>query len=216
MVTARCAVRAGMPRQAPASKEVPSGSLTACSAGTTIYSAAVPKGCFHWPFQIPTRSPRRLSGTPGPTASISPAPSLCGITRGPAMGREPARVFQSDGLTPEARMRTRTSPGPGSGVSSSPTCRTSRAGPLRSYQAARMELSVSDVNLSDRIPGEHVGRDVERHEVAREGRDGVVRNGLGRPALAAMHGAHGPRLVEQKDLVVAHAEDLARDVRGIA
>ena len=45
-------------------------------------SAAVPNGRFHWPFQIQTRSPLREAGTPSPTMSISPAPSLCGVTRG--------------------------------------------------------------------------------------------------------------------------------------
>ena len=93
--------------------------------------AAVPNARFHWPFQSQTRSPIRLAGTPEPTASMSPAPSLCGITSGAEIFRPapPRRDFQSEGLTPEVRNRTRTSPGPGSGVGCSPTFKTSRAGP---------------------------------------------------------------------------------------
>ena len=53
---------AGMPRQAPASKLALSGNGTACSAGSTMYSAAVPNGRFHCPFQIQTRSPMRDAG----------------------------------------------------------------------------------------------------------------------------------------------------------
>ena len=128
-----------MPRQAPASKLIASGSFTAWFSGSTMYSAAVPNGRFHCPFQVHTRSPMRDSATPSPTASISPAPSLCGITRGNAILRAvPARVFTSDGLTPEVLSLMRTSPGPGCGVSTSPTCRTSLAVPFFSYQAARI------------------------------------------------------------------------------
>ena len=91
-----------------------------------MYSAAVPNGRFHCPFQVHTRSPMRDFATPSPTASITPAPSLCGMTRGNAILRAvPARVFTSDGLTPEVFSLTRTSPGPGCGVSTSPTCSTS-------------------------------------------------------------------------------------------
>src|SRR5262252_7630806 len=43
-----------------------SGSSTACADGSTIYSAAVPCGRRHCPFQIQTRSPTRLA-TSGPT-----------------------------------------------------------------------------------------------------------------------------------------------------
>ena len=42
----------------------------------------------------------------------------------------PALVFTSDGLTPEVFSLTRTSPGPGCGVSTSATCSTSAAGPF--------------------------------------------------------------------------------------
>jgi len=107
---------------------------TACAEGSAIHCAAVPKGRFHWPFQIHTRSPMRRSDTPGPTASMVPAPSLCGITSGQARGGRPGpplRVLKSEGLTPEVRSRTRTSPGPGWGVGCSPTVNTSLAGPCR-------------------------------------------------------------------------------------
>src|SRR5262249_30539774 len=61
------------------------------------------------------------------------------MTRGNAILRAvPARLFTSDGLTPEVASRTRTSPGPGRGVSISPTLSTSAAAPFFSYQAARM------------------------------------------------------------------------------
>jgi hypothetical protein len=59
------------------------------------------------------------------------------MMRGPSIGREPIRAFQSDGFTPEVFRATRTSPGPGTGSGISPTTSTSRAEPVRSYQAAR-------------------------------------------------------------------------------
>jgi len=122
-----------MPRQAPASNEVLAGSGTACSAGSTIDWAAVPKARRHCPFQTHTRSPTRAGETASPTASISPAPSLCGMTRGKAILRvNPARLLTSEGLTPEVRSRTRTSPRPGCGVSTSATRNTSRADPFPS------------------------------------------------------------------------------------
>ena len=122
-----------MPRQAPSAKLILSGSGTAMAAGRAMYSAAVPKGRFHWPFQIQTRSPARDAGTPLPTASMTPAPSLCGMTRGQAILRvSPCRFFTSDGFTPEAASLTRTSPAPGCGVSTSPTRSTSRAEPFAS------------------------------------------------------------------------------------
>ena len=50
------------------------------------------------------------------------------------MGRgvAPLRVFTSVGLIPDACTRTLTSPGPGSGRSTSVTRSTSAAGPVRS------------------------------------------------------------------------------------
>ena len=63
------------------------------------------------------------SSTPSPTASITPAPSLFGITRPPSsrLGNEPARFFNVRRVHATcACRRTRTSPGPATGVSSSP------------------------------------------------------------------------------------------------
>ncbi len=114
--------------------------------------AAVPKARLHCPFQIQTRSPKRAGSTPGPTQSITPAPSLCGITRGATIGRVPERVFQSEGFTPEACTRTRTSPGPGSGSGISPYWSTSRAEPLRSYQTAFIAFFLA--GLRNRIGSE--------------------------------------------------------------
>ena len=38
--------------------------------------AAVPMGRFHWAFQVHTRCPSRAAGTPAPTASITPLPTV--------------------------------------------------------------------------------------------------------------------------------------------
>jgi hypothetical protein len=57
------------------------------------------------------------------------------MIRGQLSGR-PRRLFTSEGFTPDVVTLTRTSPGPGSGVSIWPTVSTARALPLRSYQAA--------------------------------------------------------------------------------
>src|SRR6185503_10601241 len=152
------AVSAGMPRQAPASSEIAAGSFTAWFSGSTMYSAAVPNGRFHCAFQVHTRSPTRDFTTPSPTMSISPAPSLCGITRGNAILRvKPARFFTSDGLTPEVLSLMRTSPGPGFGVSISPTCSTSFAVPFFSYQAASIVIPSRETQLSSR-PSERGSR----------------------------------------------------------
>jgi hypothetical protein len=64
---------------------------------------------------------------------MTPAPSLCGITRGNAILRAvPCRDLTSEGLTPEVASLTRTSPGPARGISTSPTRNTARAVPLLS------------------------------------------------------------------------------------
>ena len=65
-----------------------------------------------------TRAPGAGPATPGPSAAISPTPSLpgtCGSVTG--MPEMPSRTSWSRWLIPLARMRTSTSPGPGSGVS---------------------------------------------------------------------------------------------------
>jgi hypothetical protein len=168
-----------------------------------MYVAAVPKGRFHCPFQIQTRSPTRLGSTPGPTRSTTPAPSLCGIIRSATMGREPDRVFQSEGFTPEACTRMRTSPAPGTGSGMSPHCRTSRAGPLRSYQLLSSDASLdhsSRYTYASRLwaSSHNIGTALS-HE---GGRGGTVRGGCGaRIGLVTLGiftcqgGRHGPKRV---------------------
>src|SRR4051812_32625982 len=73
---------------------------------------------------------------------MKPAPSLCGITSGngiPPPSQSP-RFLVSPALMPDMATRTRTSPGPGSAASISPTVNTSAAGPRRSYHAAFIAL----------------------------------------------------------------------------
>src|SRR5258706_7962447 len=68
-----------------------------------------------------------------------------------AFVRMPARDFTSEGLTPDHWSLTRNSPGPGSGVAMSMTFSTSRAGPVRSYTAARMGQNLQLFNLGNAI-----------------------------------------------------------------
>ena len=132
--SARCAVNAGMPRHAPTSNDTPSGNGTACCAGNTVYSAAVPPARPRCASYTQTRSPTRAGSTPAPTRSITPAPSWCGTIRGNAIGCDgpPPRPLVSEGFTALACTRTRTCPGAGCGSGSSPTCSTSAAAPCRS------------------------------------------------------------------------------------
>ena len=97
-------------------------------------------GRYDWAPNTHTRRPILAGSTPSPTDSITPAPSLCGMIRGKCIPHpnQSLRFFVSPGFTPERMTRTRTSPGPGVGAGSSPTWRTSRAGPCRSYQTARI------------------------------------------------------------------------------
>ena len=77
---------AGTPRLAPSSKEALSGRGTAWRPGSTVHSAAVPHRRPDAAIQVQTRWPTRAGSTPSPTASITPAPSWCGIWN-PSMGR---------------------------------------------------------------------------------------------------------------------------------
>src|SRR5580704_19556573 len=52
--------------------------------------------------------------------------------------RKPPLALVSDGFTPDARTRIRSSPGPGLGVGRASTLSTAAAGPFLSYQAARI------------------------------------------------------------------------------
>src|SRR5262249_16856461 len=115
-----------------------SGIVSTCAAGKVMNSEHVPSGRFHWPFQTQTLRPMQLTGTPDPTFSITPAPSLWGMTREASIGRDPLRALTSDGLTPEVLTAMRTSPHPGSAAGISPTTSTSLAAPVLSYQAARI------------------------------------------------------------------------------
>src|SRR5258708_38356572 len=88
----------------------------------------------------------RDDGTWSPTSSITPAPSLWGMTRGKGIPTPKVfwRFFTSPGLTPETATLMRTSLGRGTGVVISPTMRTSDGEPCCSYQAAFM---VGHINL---------------------------------------------------------------------
>ena len=125
------AVTAGTPSVAPSRSSLPAGSRRALYDGTTHHCAAVPQRLPWADIASQTRSPSRDSSTPGPTASIVPAPSWCG-TWNPSIGQVmmPARFLKSVGFTPDTVTRTRTSPGPGSGRGISTTSSTSAAGPV--------------------------------------------------------------------------------------
>jgi hypothetical protein len=130
MVTARCAVRAGIPRQAPSSNEISSGNKTACCAGSTTNSAAVPNGRFHCAFQVQTRCPTRLVGTPRPTRSMIPGPIAVGITRGNVMGRSPSASSNPRGSPRSMDCEREPRQPQVQGRAFSPTWRTSPAGPI--------------------------------------------------------------------------------------
>src|SRR6188472_870705 len=116
MVRARWAVIAGTPRLAPTSYDAEPGRRTACSAGTTVYSEAVPIGRSCCARRTQTRSPTETPETPLPTASTTPAPSCPGEISGNGNDDAvaPARNFQSVGFTPATPSLTRISPQCGS------------------------------------------------------------------------------------------------------
>src|SRR6185312_11552253 len=66
----------------------------------------------------------------------------------------------------------------------------------------------------DRVPAENIGGTIELVERRFQRRHRVLRDGLRRPALAALHRAQRTVLAEQENLVHAHAEDLTGDVLG--
>jgi hypothetical protein len=137
--TAKCAVIAGTPKQAPTAKSTPSGSGARLPSGTVRNSAAVPYSrssrtkVVPGMLQIHTRWPSRRLPSSSPASTTSPAPSQWGTMRRPGQAafRQPARRFTSDGLTPEAAIRTSTSPWRGFGLGISPNVKTS-GGPKRS------------------------------------------------------------------------------------
>src|SRR6266700_3353207 len=67
---------------------------------------------------------------------------------------------------------------------------------------------------SYRIPAEDIARALERRERGAERALELLVEGLRRPALGAMNRADRARLVEQENLVAAHAENLSRDGFG--
>ncbi len=179
---------AGTPSDAPSSKEAPSGSGIACSAGTIVYSAAVPQPRWRAAISTQTRSPTRLGLMPGPTASIVPAPSWLGTRNAPSAAVERLRVFQSVGLTPETATLTRTSPAPGAGASTSRTL-SAAVPPEVSQIAASMRIAslVEDSRHSLRRPEPRPLRFLRDPRA----RDSVLPDGHGRRARP--RGARDPR-----------------------
>src|SRR5262249_37794320 len=80
-------------------------------------------------------------------------------------------------------------------------------------RAARL-FAFADGMPSYRIPREYVGRALERGERRPERALDLLVDLFRRPAVGAMDGAHRARLVEQEDLVVAHAENLPGNSLG--
>ena len=127
--------------------------------------------------------------TPSPTASMTPAPSLCGITRGygsPYPTQSP-RFFVSPGLTPESATRTRTSPGPAQASAISPTVQHLRRGarplvpscqhppharPPRRHPAgpSRFEARLSQQSPSDTVRRAVLGRPGVSARIAKQWR----------------------------------------------
>ena len=159
--TARCAVTPGIPRQADSLSSTPSGRSTAsptgrrCSrlrcrrAGRTARRTPTPAGRL-----VPGRRRRRrrrsrpcrhCGGSPvGRPSARSPPAALLGVT-----GVDP-------GVAQDAYLA-----GPGLGSASSPTTRTSAAGPCRSYQTASTTAPFPDRSCTScpaRPPMPSVGR----------------------------------------------------------
>ena len=135
------AVIAGMPRQAPASKETPSGSAAASrragrsSPPRSRMAAAIARSTARparrcAPCRRPARPPRprRRRRCAGRCAGSPPAARAC-----PAL--------HVRGVHPRNKHAHQHLAGPGAGLGSASTCRTSRAGPFRSYQAAFIFVS---------------------------------------------------------------------------
>ena len=112
----------GSLRRRPERNPSPKGAVRACSAGRTIYSAAVPMGRSHWPLNTHTRCPRPRRIDLRPPPNRFPRPRHCAVRRagtssGP--GTPNGSCYRKDSHP----MRT-TAPAPrplaGSGVSISP------------------------------------------------------------------------------------------------
>ena len=154
-VRQRCAVRNGIPRHAPRSKDASTGSRTTWLAGTIANSWAVPSARRKAASHIHTRWPTSAASTPMPTASTTPAPSwpgTCGgsITDAAPPAPEPRRDFQSVGFTPDRCTAILACPGPGSGTALSIRVRTSGS-PVLEYTTARIRPTVI-ARRPDRLP----------------------------------------------------------------
>ncbi len=134
------AVSADRGKAAHSCQEIPAGRARSCASGTTTASAQVPSRVSpRIPYseqsmsspaaqraQTPQERPgasttsvsRWVSETPSPIASTIPAPSHPGINgSGNWCPETPFRTHRSRWLSAAAFSRTRTSPGPGSGIS---------------------------------------------------------------------------------------------------
>src|SRR5262245_41755624 len=80
--------------------------------------------------------------------------------------------------------------------------------------SAKADTTICEYTPLDRVPAKNVGRTVELVEGRLQRRHRMLRDGLRRPAVAALHRPQRTVLAEQEDLVHAHAENLARDVLG--
>src|SRR5262245_13528383 len=111
-----------------------------------------------------------------------PAPSLFVMTFGYSIAGGPRRRYVSDGLTPEASSFTRTSPWPASGVGSSPQTRTWSAAPCRSYQTARIVVSLKLAPISA-----HLFELLQRADAVGSWRVGIDLRPCGPRNLADIH-----------------------------
>ncbi|HVH00747.1 MAG TPA: alcohol dehydrogenase catalytic domain-containing protein, partial [Miltoncostaeaceae bacterium] len=101
------------------------GAAARSSAGARTYSADAPSATSG--SEPTTASPTRRSVTSAPSASTVPAtsmPGTCGSASGNTSCRKPPRMSASTGLNDVAATRTRASPGPGAGSSTSWSRRT--------------------------------------------------------------------------------------------
>src|SRR5690606_4097176 len=169
--TIRSAVAVTRPNEPATSQLNPAGLGSTFLAGTTTYSAKVPVWCSpripnssHWVISscrhrshIPherdgsmtTSSPTSTPSTPSPTASTTPAPSAPRMWGRCDGAGSPWLTHRSRWLSPVARKSIRTWPGPGSGVSISPSEKASI--PVVSVRShARMATRVTLPTSSDR------------------------------------------------------------------
>ena len=86
-----------------------------------------------------TDRPMADGSSPAPTASMTPAPS-CPSTIGPGRSQSPSRTWRSEWHTPDAVIRTRTSPGRGSSSRSVSTVLTAPARSMTAASIPRMPL----------------------------------------------------------------------------